>query len=161
MATKDGAIEIALNNGYVFTNAQGDDLLIRTTTSNQNIHLGTYSNSVSALMITSNSLWANSNVFVNNCLSIGTSNVFSRLNVDGNINMSGNIYKNSNLFITDSNTVVGLFKVGMPIRKQFQPSQLTSNFDITVDGDFSAITTDVDVFLNGTKLAYIDSNNND
>ena len=161
MATKDGAIEIALNNGYVFTNALSDDMLIRTTTSNQCIHLGTYSNDLSALKITSNSVWASSNMFVANYLSVGTSNTFSRINVDGGINMTGNIYKNSNLFITDSNTVMGLFKVGMPIRRLFQPNQSTSNFNIQIDGDFFAQVTDADVFMNGTKLAYIDQSNND
>jgi hypothetical protein len=161
MATKDGAIEIAVNDGYVFTNALSDDMLIRTTTSNQCIHFGTYSNDMSALKITSNSVWASSNMFVANYFSVGTSNTFSRINVDGGINITGNIYKNSNLFITDSNTVMGLFKVGMPIRRLFQPSQSTSNFNIQVDGDFFAQVTDTDVFMNGTKLAYVDQSNND
>ena len=161
MATKDGAIEIAVNSGYVFTNASNDDLLIRTTTSNQSIHFGTYSNDRSAMYINSNSVTITSNLYISNYVSVGTSNTFSRINVDGGINMTGNIYKNNNLYITDSNTVLGLFKVGLPIKQQFQSSTTQSNFTITMAGDFTADVTATDVYLNGNKLAYVNAVTND
>ena len=63
--TKDGSIEIALNNGYIYTNASADDLLIRTTTSNQAIHIGI---DKAAMTIRSN------NVIVNQRLGIGIGN---------------------------------------------------------------------------------------
>lgn len=160
-SSKDGAIEIAVNNGYVFTNASNDDLLIRTTTSNQSIHFGTYSNDKSAMYINSNSVTITSNLYIANYFSVGTSNTFSRVNIDGGLNMTGDIYKNNNLYITDSNTVLGLFKVGLPIKKQFQAAATRSNFTITMTGDFTADVTAMDVYRNGNKLAYVDSVTND
>jgi len=55
MATNDGALEIALSNGYVFTNAMSDDFLIRTLNPNQLIHIGTTPNSTASMLcVTSN-----------------------------------------------------------------------------------------------------------
>ena len=72
--TKDGSIEIALNNGYIFTNASTDDLLIRTTTSNQAIHIGI---DKAAMTIRSN------NVIVNQRLGIANNTPLVTLDISG------------------------------------------------------------------------------
>lgn len=163
MATlKDGAIEIALNDGYMFTNVSNDDFIIRTTTSNQSIHIGTTSNASSALQITQTNVALASNLYVANALAVGTSNIFSRINVAGGINMvGGDLYKNNILYLTDSNSMVSLFRVGAPIKQTFRPASVQSNFAVTVNGDFSANVRDTDVYVNGAKLAYLNPASND
>lgn len=56
ISTKLGLLQLAEYDGYVFTSACNDDVLLRTTQSNQKIMFGTTSNTLPALQIESNNV---------------------------------------------------------------------------------------------------------
>jgi hypothetical protein len=66
-----GYINISHSNSYYFTNACINDMLIYPETSNQTIHFGITSNSLSAIALNNNSIIFNSsNVFINGKLTV-------------------------------------------------------------------------------------------
>lgn len=90
-----GAFEVALYDNDFFTNASNDDLKIRTMLPSQKIHLGTTSNQMSAIMITSNTVTMNNNLYVYSSLGVGKSNlsqypvdIIGDTAIDGSINMT-------------------------------------------------------------------------
>ena len=93
-----GAFEVALYNNDFFTNASNDDLQIRTMLERQRILIGTRSNADAALMITSNTVMMNNNLFIYSKLGVGKSNldtypvdIVGNTAIDGSVNMTKHI----------------------------------------------------------------------
>jgi hypothetical protein len=161
MATKDGVIEIALSNNYFFPNTAVDDMIIRTTHSDQKILIGTTTGAPSTVEISTDAFIVNRGLYIAQSLAAGKSNAAYQLDVGGSINITGSIYKNNGLYITDSNYLFSQFKVATPTRAITQLAQTQSSFNVFMNGDYNVDVHDVDIYQNGTKLAYIDSNNSD
>jgi hypothetical protein len=88
-----GAFEVALYDSDFFTNASNDDLKIRPILDTQRILIGTTSNADAALMITSNTVFMNNNLYLYSKLGIGKSNLFDEYPVDiiGNAAIDGSV----------------------------------------------------------------------
>lgn len=88
-----GAFEVALYDSDFFTNASNDDLLIRPILDRQHVHIGTNSNANSSIMITSNTVFVNNNLYLYSKLGVGKSNLFDDYPVDiiGNAAIDGSI----------------------------------------------------------------------
>lgn len=94
-----GAFEISLFNGDFFTNASNDDLNIRTMLQRQRILIGTNSNAPAAMVISSNSIHMNNNLFIYEKLGVGKCNldisypvdIVGNTAIDGSINATKNV----------------------------------------------------------------------
>ena len=88
-----GAFEVALYDSDFFTNASNDDLKIRPILDRQRILIGTTSNADAALMITSNTVFMNNNLYLYSKLGVGKSNLFDDYPVDiiGNTAIDGSV----------------------------------------------------------------------
>lgn len=158
---RNGIIEVASSNGFYFTDTRNNDFLVRTTHSDQRVLLGTLPGKSSALAVESNVVTVNSNLVVMQHLGVGTSNPTYQLEVAGNMNITGDIFKSGNTLITDSNTIFSRFNLALPIKQSFLASANQQTFDVTIDGDYVASIKDVEVYINGNKLAYVNSNLSD
>lgn len=87
-----GAFDISLFNGDFFTNASNDDLNIRTMLQRQRILIGTNSNAPSAMVISSNSIHMNNNLFIYEKLGVGKCNLdIYPVDIVGNTAIDGSI----------------------------------------------------------------------
>ena len=106
-----------------------------------------------------NTIWTKCNVGIN------TSNPTFNLDVGGNINFTGTLTQNGKVFLdgglSSNFNYVRRFQV-LPVCKSFliQTSSQTL-FELTTDGNVEATPDNLFVTINGSKLAYIDSNNSD
>lgn len=95
--------EIAYSNGFLFTNAKTDDFMIHTTLPDQRFLLGTASNGLGVLLLTSNAVAVNK-----------ASDPEYTLDVDGDIHMTGKLYQNNALLImsrwSSNNTLSNIFR---------------------------------------------------
>lgn len=113
-----GAFEVALYDKDFFTNASNDDLKIRTILPNQKIHIGTASNQQSAMMITSNTIIMNNNLYIYEKLGVGKSNLdIYPVDIVGNTAIDGSV-----------NTTKYVLCRGMQLRRKtgsyYAPSEL-------------------------------------
>ena len=104
-------------------------------------------------------------IFTTCNIGINTSNPVYDLDVNGDINFTGNILNNGFVFLNgglSSNfNFVKRFQV-LPVNKSFMiTTESQSNFLLTTDGNVIANPENVFITLNGIKLAYVDSSNND
>lgn len=88
----------------------------------------------------------------NGNIGIGTTVPQYQLDVSGSLNISGNIYRDD-ILLSSANTSL--------VRKTFIVSGTQSVFDLSYNGIIYSEESEVQVFLNGYKLAYIDNNNKD
>ena len=79
-----GFLELATSNNNVYPDSVKDDILFYTDTSSQSLVFGTGPNSnLSAMRISSNTIFFNQNLFFRNMLSVGTSNSVNRVTIYG------------------------------------------------------------------------------
>lgn len=174
MASVDGFIEIAPNNGYVTTDALADDMILWTSTSNQRIVFATKSNSVATMYMASNVTVFNSNV------GIGKQPTFA-LDVNGIVNAT-NLYvagapyigsqwttSGCNVFLTSSNVGIGTstpnarlevsgnaLVSGSTTTSGLTLSRSGSNVEITEAGHimgWSNTGSDITLFTSGSNAA--------
>jgi microcystin-dependent protein len=88
--------------------------------------------------------------YTNGNVGLGTTVPGTTLDVQGSVNLTSTLYKNGVAF--------GTFGA---VRRVFRASAGQSVFDISVNNIVTATHTDAEVYLNGTKLVYVDASNND
>jgi hypothetical protein len=139
-----GAFEISLYNNDFFTNSSNDDLQIRTMLERQRILIGTRSNADAAMMITSNTVMMNNNLFIYSKLGVGKSNLDTYpVDIIGNTAIDGSV-----------NTTKHILCRGVQLRRKTGSYYSTSNLPSGLVQGFSNDNTDTD---NGLTF-YINSN---
>jgi hypothetical protein len=94
-------IEVARSNASFFANSLSNDALIRPMMGFQRILVGTQSNALSAIMVSSNVTQITSPcVYLSSNLGIGISNPNYNLDIVGDINFTGYLRNNGNLYTT-------------------------------------------------------------
>ena len=103
--TIGGFLEFTTSNQYIFTDSKSNDILLHTDFSNQNILIGTDSNSTSAIQIAHLEVDINRNLFVACNLGIGIRDFSERLVIgNGNAKFLSNAYIMNNFGAGTSNT---------------------------------------------------------
>lgn len=102
---------------------------------------------------------ASSNMYVMNVIGVGKSNTTNAYGIDvlGNVNITGNYSVNGNPILT-SNSLFNTFSVAKAFRKTFTASNEDSNVTLTITGNYNTSPLDMEVYQNGAKLAYVESN---
>lgn len=102
----------------------------------------------------------------NKRMGVGKSNPLYNLDVQGDINFTGRVFQDGIQFISgpiESNEIVRSFQV-VPATKTFAVraySQQQTEFRVSMPGNYMADPQHVQVMMNGTKLAYLDTSNYD
>jgi hypothetical protein len=123
------------NNQPIIASSNNSDMIFGIANNNLNI-----ANSYSEIM----------RINTNKNIGIGLTIPQTQLDISGNINISNNLYKNGIKYGTFNS-----------IRKSFKSSNNQIIYDISVNNLITINTQNVEVYLNGRKLIYIDNLNYD
>jgi len=145
-------IWLATSNGFFFTDALTDDVVLYPGLSSQRILLGT-SNTTSRLAITSNFVYTNSN------LGIMTSNPQYALDVNGDLNFSGTLRQGGSSLVgsqwSNSGAVVFLLNSNVGIGTSNPSSRLGVDGNIVVRNSGDTLQTQMSIQGNNTSNTYL------